>query len=213
MRSARLLLPALALPAVIAAAQSPAEALITVNFFDDGPNLKLTASGSLSQLPTPLTSWGCGNMGGYISGELQAGQPSYRGAFCSGSGTSISMYRITGPTGFGGNNFMAGTSASGHLFALVNSLFTDDPLYTSTVGIDTGYTLGTHFSSQSIFAGTSIANQGLVAGFTGIYTINGTSETIRFAVAPPAVPGPLPLLGAGAAFAWSRQLRKRTTTS
>jgi hypothetical protein len=30
---------------------------------------------------------------------------------------------------------------------------------------------------------------------------------------PASVPGPLPLLGAGAAFGWSRQLRKRIGTS
>lgn len=45
-------------------------------------------------------------------------------------------------------------------------------------------------------------------GVVGIWTLNGTSETINLIAGPP-VPGPLPLLGGGAAFAWSRRLRGR----
>ncbi|WP_254954261.1 hypothetical protein [Cyanobium sp. Cruz-8H5] len=39
----------------------------------------------------------------------------------------------------------------------------------------------------------------------------GTGDTIQALLGAPAasVPGPLPLLGAGAAFGWSRKLRKR----
>ena len=44
---------------------------------------------------------------------------------------------------------------------------------------------------------------------TTISNFNGPSA----ASGPASVPGPLPLLGAGAAFGWSRQLRKRIGTS
>jgi hypothetical protein len=51
-------------------------------------------------------------------------------------------------------------------------------------------------------------------GLIGTWSLTGTSETIQVilgAPAPPAaaVPGPLPLFGAGVAFGWSRRLRKR----
>jgi hypothetical protein len=45
--------------------------------------------------------------------------------------------------------------------------------------------------------------------FTTISNFNGPLA----ASGPASVPGPLPLLGAGAAFGWSRQLRKRIGTS
>jgi hypothetical protein len=41
----------------------------------------------------------------------------------------------------------------------------------------------------------------------------GRASTTISNFTAPAVPGPLPLLGAGAAFGWSRQLRKRIGTS
>jgi hypothetical protein len=36
-----------------------------------------------------------------------------------------------------------------------------------------------------------------------------TTSTVTYAIATAPVPGPLPLIGAAAAFGWSRQLRKR----
>jgi hypothetical protein len=44
-------------------------------------------------------------------------------------------------------------------------------------------------------------------------SIFGRASTTISNFTAPAVPGPLPLLGAGAAFGWSRQLRKRIGTS
>jgi MYXO-CTERM domain-containing protein len=40
----------------------------------------------------------------------------------------------------------------------------------------------------------------------------GDTITVNATSAPADVPGPLPLLGAGAAFGWSRRLRKRIAT-
>ena len=43
-----------------------------------------------------------------------------------------------------------------------------------------------------------------VAGTLGSWSLNLQGSS------PASVPGPLPLLGAGAAFGWSRRLRKRS---
>ncbi|MEB3166163.1 MAG: hypothetical protein VKO65_05775 [Cyanobacteriota bacterium] len=53
----------------------------------------------------------------------------------------------------------------------------------------------------------------------GVHTASNTGgpgylNVVRFSyTAPDVVPGPLPLLGAGAAFGWSRRLRQRLVTS
>ena len=55
--------------------------------------------------------------------------------------------------------------------------------------------------------GSTPARLGLPSsGTLGSWTINGTSETITGEI---AVPDPLPLLGVGAAFEFSRRLRQR----
>lgn len=41
------------------------------------------------------------------------------------------------------------------------------------------------------------------------YVSYATTQQVQYAVATEAVPGPLPILGATAAFGWSRQLRRR----
>jgi hypothetical protein len=56
-------------------------------------------------------------------------------------------------------------------------------------------------------------------GLIGTWTLAGTGDTINVVLGPPAapqstaVPGPLPLLGAAAAFGWTRRLRRRIITA
>jgi len=81
--------------------------------------------------------------------------------------------------------------------------------------IDSSYTSGTQIFSSATFNGTTLASLGITTtGLIGTWTITGTSESIFAVIGAPgapsaAVPGPLPLFGAGAAFGWSRRLRKR----
>jgi len=67
--------------------------------------------------------------------------------------------------------------------------------------------------SSATFNGQTLASLGFTTtGLIGTWTIDGTSESIQVILAPPspaAVPGPLPLVGAAAAFGFSRRLRKR----
>jgi MYXO-CTERM domain-containing protein len=88
------------------------------------------------------------------------------------------------------------------LLAGAAGFFAIDPAYISNSPID----------SSATFNGTTLAGLGFTTtGLIGTWTLDGTSETIQLILAPPtsAVPGPLPLIGAGAAFGWSRRLRKR----
>ena len=77
--------------------------------------------------------------------------------------------------------------------------------------IDQSYTSGAPFVSSATFNGQTLASLGFTTtGLIGTWTLNGTSESINVVIgapSPAAVPGPLPLLGAGAAFGWSRLLR------
>jgi len=78
--------------------------------------------------------------------------------------------------------------------------------------IDPTYVSNTPIVSSATFNGRTLAGLGFTTtGLIGTWTLNGTSETIDVVIGAPsaAVPGPLPLLGAGAAFGWSRRLRKR----
>jgi hypothetical protein len=80
-------------------------------------------------------------------------------------------------------------------------------------GISSSYISGSPIVSASTFAGETLASLGFTinSGLLGSWTLNGTGDTIQAFLGPPtaAVPGPLPLFGAAAAFGWSRRLRKR----
>jgi len=74
--------------------------------------------------------------------------------------------------------------------------------------------------SEAVFNGKSLADFGITtSGLLSTWTLQPAdgldpytaNDSINLIAGPPsaAVPGPLPLLGAGAAFGWSRRLRKR----
>jgi MYXO-CTERM domain-containing protein len=79
--------------------------------------------------------------------------------------------------------------------------------------IDPAYLSTTPIVSSATFNGETLASLGFTTtGLIGTWSLTGTSETIQVYLGNPpaaAVPGPLPLLGIGAAFGWSRRLRKR----
>ena len=82
-------------------------------------------------------------------------------------------------------------------------------------GINSSYISSTSINSSATFNGTTLAGLGFTTtGPIGTWTLSGTSESIQVILGAPTAdtPGPLPLLGAGAAFGWSRRLRKRIPT-
>ena len=204
----RIISPLLAAPAALLLSQGQAKAILNVNIFDDGPNLKVTVQGSLSQLGSTLGVSQCG-YDGYLSGQFNPSLPSL---LCTGPTADAPLYAISGPAGYGGNGDLAGASSvSGFTFRFAPSSFPG----TSGIRVDPSYTLGQPFSSSAIFNGKSLTSEGFTStGLVGTWTINGTSESINVFIGPAAstVPGPLPMLGVGAAFGWSRRLRKRIAT-
>ena len=209
--------PFLAVPAALLMSQGQAKAVLYVNIFDDGPNLKVTVNGSISPGNAGTSTAApteCG-VSGSLTGQGDASDPS---TICTGNDVLSSFGNINGPTGFGGNgSLFPASSVTGFSFQFYplsyNTGTATDPnfdQYKNTYALDPSYVLGQTFSSSATFNGKSLASEGFTAtGLVGTWTIVGTSESINVYIGPAAAPGPLPLLGAGAAFGWSRRLRKR----
>jgi hypothetical protein len=201
--------PLLAASAALLLSQGQAKAILNVNIFDDGPNLKVTVQGSLSQLGTPGAGFSC-SYNGLLLGQSAAGS-----ALCTGPNIGGPSFSLSGPLGFGGNSNRIANQVQGQGFFMVTQSYTNrtsssiPPLHV----IDPTYSLNQPFFSSATFNGRSLASEGFTArGLFGTWTIDGTSESINVYIGPIPTPSPLPLLGAGAAFGWSRRLRKRIAT-
>jgi hypothetical protein len=193
--------PLLAAPAVLLMSQGQAKAVLTYNIFESGGNVVVQTSGSLNF--TGATQDGTYSLGknGLIDslfGILNTGP----------SNSSSPAYVISGPKDFNGDGFADASSASG-IMTLINAsirAFSIDPTYVSTTPI----------VSSATFNGQTLVSLGFTTtGLIGTWSLTGTSETIQLFLGNPpaaAVPGPLPLFGAAAAFGWSRRLRKRIAT-
>lgn len=201
--------PLAAAPIALMLLQGQAKAIINVTIFEDGSNLKVVAEGTLSQFGTPSTlpARSCG-----ASGALRGQFASAGSLLCTGVDTSMSVFSVTGPAGWGGNaNLIGASSVEGKSFELIGSSFTLG--YAGTMLIDPSYTLGSQLRSTATFNNRTLASAGLTTqGLAGTWTINGSSESINVYIGLPKVPAPLSLLGAGACFGWSRRLRRRITS-
>lgn len=200
--------PLLAAPAALLLSQGQAKAVLTYNIFESGGNVVIQTSGSLDL--TGATSFASLGPGESCSGEgiLSAGL----GIICTGSGSSV-LYNITGPSKFDqfGSVGFSNSNVSGIKTYLAGIL--------PGIGIDAAYTSNDPIVSSLTYNYQTLSSIGFTisSGLLGSWTLNGTNETIYACLgadpcAPAAVPGPLPLLGAGAAFGWSRRLRKRIAT-
>jgi hypothetical protein len=193
--------PLLAAPAALPLSQEQAKAVLTYNIFESAGNVAVQTSGSLD-----LTGATPAN---HDPGCTPGGIDSSVAAFCAGLNDPYALvYRISGPSTFNGSVAQYASSVSGIntlLIGVVN-VFQIDSTYVSTTPIVSSAT----FNSQTL-ASIGFTTTGLI----GTWPLTGTSETIQVLLGNPpcaAVPGPLPLLGIGAAFGWSRRLRKRITT-
>ena len=201
----------LAAPAALLLGQGQAKAILNVNIFDDGPNLKVTVQGSLSQLGTQVAFISC-NANGLLYGQSTNGS-----ALCTGPASSTvgPTFSLTGPLGFGGNGSLVGADqVQGPGFFMIAQSLTNNNLgLPPSYAINPTYTLNQPFFSSATFNGKSLASEGFTTtGLVGTWTINGTSESINVYIGPTPTPSPLPLFGAGAAFGWSRRLRKRISS-
>lgn len=203
------LTPLLAAPAALLLSQGQAKAVLTYYIFESAGNVEVQAVGSLI-LPNPSATNSCGvDPGGLIY--------SAAAIICAGPEGNYNEYKLQGPASFNGTvNIDPADSASG-IPTILNAL------PSRTFGIDVGYAPGTPIVSTATFnaktlAGIGFTTTGLLGTWTlqpkdgtDLYTANDTIQVVIGAPPSPpaAVPGPLPLLGAGAAFGWSRRLRRR----
>ena len=193
------LTPLLAAPAALLLSQGQAKAVLTYYIFESSGNVVVQTSGSLDLTGSQPNSTGnCGINGAILSVSALV---------CTGPdpGSALSALQISGPNSFNGNvTALPATSVSGIVTFFSGSV--------NQFALDPAYLSNTPIISSATFNSTTLAGLGFTTtGLIGTWTLNGTSETIQVFLGPPAaaVPGPLPLLGAGAAFAWSRRLRTR----
>ena len=191
----------LAAPAALLLSQEQAKAVLTYNFFESAGNVIVQTSGRLNLTgATPLgPDVGCG----------PAAFDSDVAVLCTGVKNNYNGYAISGPSAFDGNgNLQFASSVSGINIIIIGVV--------NTFAIDSTYVSTTPIVSSATFNNQTLTSLGFATtGLIGTWSLTGTSETIQMFVGNPpaaAVPGPLPLFGAGAAFGWSRRLRKRIAT-
>ena len=193
----RSILPALpaALAVVAAGSWQPAQALLTYNIFEtSGGDVVIETSGSLN-LGAPVFNTFCAGNGFIIS------QDAY---LCTGPLQTVPAYKLTGPASFNGTVFQLASSASGITTYLEGA--------SGSIAIDPAYVSGTPIVSSATFSNTTLAGLGFTTtGLIGTWTLTDGGDQIRVVLTE--VPGPLPLLGAGAAFGFSRRLRRRISAS
>ncbi len=185
-----------AAPIALLGALCPAQAVLTYNIYQSGVNVVAQASGSLN-LPAPTGTPQCGAAGAIISSAA---------TICTGPNITLNSYTISGPTTFNGTvNRVGSTSVSGIATGFNGG--------SSILFLDSSYTAGSPIVSSATFNNTTLAGLGFTisSGTLGTWTLAGTGDTISVVLGPPATPapGPLPLMGGVAAFAFSRHLRRR----
>lgn len=200
------LTPLLAAPAALLLSQGQAKAVLTYNIFESAGNVVVQTSGSLNFTgATAIGTIPCGANGGIISRFA---------VVCTGLISTISNYAIDGPSNFDGtvSSFPA-NSVTGISTILDGSrnFFAIGPAYISNTPIVSSAT----FNSTTLL-GLGFTTTGLI-GTWQLQGVQGSDGQINLCIGSgpcggAAVPGPLPLLGAGAAFGWSRKLRKRIAT-
>ena len=200
----KLALGAVAALCAISLCPGEAKAILTYNIFESGGNVVVQANGSLNLAGASSLGEAKCNVNGVII--------SASAILCTGSGSrNFSKWAISGPNAFNGTvSRSGGASVLGvptQLFSEVNAQ--------GFIGIDKFYDSGTPIISSATFSGYTLSTIGFTqsSGLLGTWTLNGTSESIQIVLGDStAVPGPLPLFGAAAAFGWSRKLRRRIAT-
>lgn len=209
--------PLLAAPAALLLSQGQAKALLTYNIFESGGNVIVRTSGSVA-LPN---SFGFGEISdaGFwnpLVGVFSTGQ-------ASPALNSIPLYKVLGPTSIPGSAvFSPASSVSGNTTGLGVGPIYGTFLGSQILALTSSYAGGELFS-EAVFNGKSLADFGITtSGLLGTWTLqpaNGSdpytaNDTINLIAGSPsaAVPGPLPLVGAAAAFGLSRRLRKRVSS-
>ena len=185
----------------ILAAALPANAILNYNIYERLGNLVVETNGSL-QLSEPI--------GDYLSSCNPSGPgvlAPTSGLICTGPSQPNPRYRITGPSRFGNPTFHDSLRKAQTYWGLATILAGNNDQFFS---ISSLYSPGTQIISGISFNGKDLSDVGLsmFSGTIASWSILSTGDKINVVIGQP-VPGPLPVLGAGAAFGFSRYLRRR----
>jgi hypothetical protein len=185
-----------------------ARALVVVTVSEVWGDVVMNGSGSLNV--SALT---------YIGGTaISYGIDPITSTFLANYGPQTSLYQgqFSLPTNLGpGTANILPSSGSGDSFGIAFYADVAGGTYVQTPTLFApnggGYTNGAPIISTSIYSGHTIASLGLTPGnYTWSWGSGATADSITMQIgSPAAVPGPLPVLGAAAALAWSRRLRRR----
>ena len=174
----------------------PAHAILNYYIYENAGNVIVETAGSLT-LSSPIDAKKCNVNGLFYSPYF----------LCTGVDTTMDIYSLSAPASFSGSVYLAPASNVSGISTGLNG--GPEKLF----GIAPGYINGTPIISSATFNGQSLAGLGFnTPGVVGTWSLDTTNDTINVVIGPPpaaAVPGPLPLLGAGAAFGFSRRLRRR----
>jgi hypothetical protein len=180
------------------ASSGSAKASVTYEFIQQGSDVVMNVSGSVSAARTSnVTS-------AFDSNPLLLTRLALKTTKTSPNIPSWDLNGGPSSLGSGENiNFRSYPGTSTFLIGFLDSFAIEN------------YTLGSPISGSGLLAGQTLASLGFgftAPGLLASWNITGSSETVEVRIgstAPSSVPGPLPLFGAAAAFAHSRRLRAR----
>jgi hypothetical protein len=180
--------------AVFQVLQQPANAAVDINIAEVGPDVVITAKGTINLPSVPLGTTTCGQ--GTIPGVQNGAINSSIASVCVGDGTTPAhYYSLTQPTtqSFGIGPLVLANSHLGFLFGIEGKI---------------GF-IGSNQStvhSSSTFLNTNLASLGINQyAVLGTWTVSGTNDTITVR----STPGPLAALGLPITFGFTRKLRQR----
>jgi hypothetical protein len=189
--------------ALVLATPQPAEAVLVFNIIEQATSITIKGTGSTTTPNTGSSVDGNSTTARFFTGsqnQIVSGDPANRGL----------RYRLSGPTSFG-------TSPVGPIIANSTSEdFIRFNVMSSLLGLPNGYVSGASLSTTAFYASRTLADLGITPNFRGslgtwdVVNASGVKfDEVQLAV----VPGPLPILGAGVAFGFSRRLRRRISES
>ncbi len=191
------ILQGLALAGTVSAALNggTASALLRINIYDSGSGVVASYSGSVNT--NGLIPYASSSIIGGIGASFGiAWSPSIT------SGVPADLWSgLTPPNPFAAGPLVFPQTDNG-----------GDPLFllANYIHLPTSYVSGTSISNSMFFPGQTFASIGLIPGtYTWVWGSGTDVDSAVMTISTSDVPGPLPLFGVGAAFAWSRRLRRR----
>lgn len=190
---------------VVFGTAQPANALLVFNIIEQVNGITIQGAGSVTLPDSPGPDLNT-TQAQFINGPDT-------GVIVSGSSSSGNLYRILGPNTFGGTaSTQTATSTSGDRITFQIGSANPNP----SLGLPSGYISASPLFTTAFYSNATLAGLGITPGFRGslgtwdvVNNANVAADQVQVFV----VPGPLPILGAGVAFGFSRRLRRRIASS